>query len=218
MKTAPLTPENHVAVAAEAAEILRRGGVVIVPTDTVYGLAVDATNVGAVKKVFAIKKRAHLKALPVFVADIVAAAHAAVIPTRAIGLVKELWPGQTTVVFRKRALIPDVVSGGGKTVGLRIPDYPFLNLLLERYPHPLTATSANLSGMEPADSADEVRKMFTAALYIPDLLVDAGRLPASPPSTVLDFTDPERPRILRMGAISKEKLDQLLTQWQHYRG
>ncbi len=214
MNTLPLTPETRAAVAAEVIEILRRGGVAIVPTDTVYGLAADATNVGAVKKVFAIKKRAHLKALPVFVADIVAASHAALIPTKVIGLLKELWPGQTTVVFRKRELIPDVVSGGGKTVGLRVPDYPFLNLLLERYPHPLTATSANLSGMESADSADEVRKVFKSALYIPDLVVDAGALPSSPASTVLDLTDPENPRILRMGAITKEKLDEILTQWK----
>lgn len=214
MNTVPLTPEAHEAVVRQATELLRRGGVLIVPTDTVYGLAADATNIGAVKKVFAIKERSRLKALPVFVADIVAASHAAVFPTKAISLLKELWPGQTTVVFRKREAIPDVVTGGGRTMGLRVPDYLFLNRLLERYPHPLTATSANLSGLEPADSAAAVRQMFRQAKYIPDLLVDAGTLPPSPPSTVLDLTDPEHPRILRMGAITKEQLDTILSQWR----
>lgn len=213
METIRLTDKNIDAVIERVGDVLGRGGVVILPTDTVYGLAADVTNSGAIKKVFAIKRRSALKAFPLFVADIIAASHAAVIPVKVIAFLKNIWPGQTTVVFKKREAIPNAVTGGSKTVGLRVPDYLFLNRLLERYPHPLTATSANLSGLEPADSIGAMKTMFKDATYVPDLWIDVGVLAPSPPSTVIDLTDPEKPKILRMGAVTKEKLDEMLSQW-----
>lgn len=210
MEVVHLTERNHATVVEKAASLLRRGGVVAVPTDTVYGLAADVLRDVAVRKVFRIKERSHTKALPVFVRDIEMAKAYAYIDMKVEQLLGELWPGQTTVVLEKRSAMPDFVTGGMKSVGLRVPDHPFLTALLAAYPNPLTATSANLSGSEPASSGVDVQNTFRRHIPAPDLLVDGGTLPASPSSTVLDLTDPRNPKILRMGAITKEKLDEFL--------
>lgn len=212
-----LTERNQEAVVERVSSLLRRGGVVAVPTDTVYGLVADVLQEAAVRKVFRIKKRSHLKALPVFVRDVAAARKYAYASARLERLLGELWPGQTTVVLKKKDAMPGLVTGGAKTVGLRLPDHPFLLALLAIYPNPLTATSANLSGSEPASSALEVQNAFRRHIPAPDLLVDGGMLPPSPPSTVLDLTNPQNPKILRMGTITKEKLDEFLKQWRKTR-
>lgn len=213
MDTIRLDDANRFAVAERAASILARGGVVATPTDTLYGLLADALRDGAVRKVLRMKVRSRLKALPVFVRDFAQARECAYVDRRVDRLLAELWPGQTTVVLRKRSAVPDVVTGGLDTVGLRVPDYPFLAVLLEMVAHPLTATSANLSGAEPAASAEEVIRTFRHRVPRPDLVVDGGALAPSPPSTVLDLTNPNNPHILRLGAITKEELDEVLTQW-----
>lgn len=214
MDTLRLTEHNHREAAEAVAELLARGGVVAVPTDTVYGLIADVLLPVAVRKIFRIKARAHAKALPVFVRDIPMARQYASIDGKLWRVLEELWPGRTTAVLRKRLAMPDLVTGGARTVGLRIPAHPFLEQLLALYPHPLVGTSANLSGSEPAQSADEVRRTFRGNVPQPDLLVDGGVLPPSPPSTVWDLTRLENPKILRMGAITKEELDALLAQWK----
>lgn len=209
-----LTENNEEAVVKHVVSLLKRGGVVAAPTDTVYGLIADALREAAVKKVFRIKARSHAKALPVFVRDVEMAKHYAYVERELMGLLEELWPGQTTVVLRKRERLPDFVTGGAKTVGLRIPDYPFVSAVLARFPNPLIGTSANLSGSEPAQSATEIQSTFAKHVPRPELIIDGGRLPLSPASTVLDLTNPKNPKILRMGAITKEKLDEFLRHWQ----
>ena len=208
-----LGAKNQEAVVDRVASLLKRGGVIAAPTDTVYGLLADVTRPDAVAKVFRIKARSHTKALPVFVRDVVQARHYAFVERELIKLLEGMWPGQTTVVLRKKQAMPDAVTGGMKTVGLRVPDHHFMSLLLGRYPHPLTATSANLSGSEPTSSAADIQKIFRQHVPAPDLLVDGGILPPSPPSTVIDLTRSDNPRILRMGAITKEKLGEILSQW-----
>ncbi len=210
MDVVHLTERNQNAVLEKVASLLKRGGVVAVPTDTVYGLMADVLRPAAVRKVFRIKARSHAKALPVFVRDIAMARRYAFVEQRLIPLLDELWPGQTTVVLSKREAMSDLVTGGAKTVGLRVPDYPFLAALLAVFPNPLTATSANLSGSEPAHSGVAVENTFRRHIPRPDLVVDAGALPPSRSSTVLDLTHPENPRILRMGAITKTELDKYL--------
>lgn len=209
-----LTERNFEHAVERVASLLKRGGVVAAPTDTLYGLLAGALYPAAVRKVFRIKARSHTRALPVFVRDIAMAKRYAYVERALEPLLAELWPGQTTVVLRKREALPDLVTGGGRTVGLRVPDHPFLTGLLARCPHPLTGTSANLSGSEPAHSGVAVQNTFRRHIPRPDLLVDAGELGPSPPSTVLDLTRPENPKILRMGAITKEKLDEFLREWQ----
>lgn len=207
-----LTERNRSAVVEKVVSLLKRGGVVAVPTDTVYGLIADTLRPDAVRKVFRIKARSHAKALPVFVRDVAEARQYVFLERGLAPLLDSMWPGQTTVVLRKKPVMPDLVTGGSRTVGLRVPDHPFLKVLLECYPHPLTATSANLSGSEPASSAVDIQKIFRNHIPRPDLLIDAGKLPPSPSSTVLDMTNPKNPRILRMGAITKEQLDAILNQ------
>mgnify|MGYP001611966827 FL=1 len=210
MEVIHLIERNQEAVVAKASSLLQRGGVVAVPTDTVYGLVADVLQATAVRKIFRIKKRSHLKAMPVFVRDTAMASAYAYFDPQVGKLLEEVWPGRTTVVLRKKESMPDLVTGGERTVGMRIPGHPFLAALLAAYPNPLTGTSANLSGSEPAASGVDVQLVFQRHIPRPDLLVDGGMLPASSASTVLDITNPSNPRILRMGAITKEKLDEYL--------
>lgn len=213
MEVVHLTERNQDAVIRRVVSLIERGGVVAVPTDTVYGLAADALRPDSVAKVFRIKRRAHAKALPVFVRNVAMAKEYASVSDSVSRLLGELWPGQTTVVLQKRDRIPDLVTGGERTVGMRMPDHPFMTLLLAACPYPLIATSANLSGSEPASSAVEVQQTFRRHIPRPDLVVDGGSLRPSPSSTVFDLTNPANPKILRMGAITKQELDQYLSSW-----
>lgn len=203
-----LTKNNEDAVVKHVVSLIRRGGVVAAPTDTVYGLICDSLRESAVKKVFRIKVRSHHKALPVFVRDAEMAKHYAYVERELVELLGELWPGQTTVVLRKREAMPNWVTGEMKTVAMRVPDHPFIRKVLDQFPNPLIGTSANLSGSEPAQSAAEIQNTFARHIPRPELIIDGGRLPPSPPSTILDLTNPKNPKILRMGAITKGKLDE----------
>lgn len=209
-----LTDRNHDAVVEKTASLLKRGGVAALPTDTVYGLVADVLREAAVRKVFRIKARSHAKALPVFVRDIAQAKIYAYIDTKLARLLDEIWPGPTTVVLHKKIALPDFVTGEDKTVGLRIPNDRFILDVLKAFPNPLTGTSANISGTEAARSATEVQNTFKDAIPRPDVIVDGSDLPESPPSTVLDLTNPKNPKILRMGATTPEKLMELLAHWE----
>ncbi len=209
-----LTANNQDAVIQRVVSLIKRGGVVVLPTDTVYGLVGDCLRDAAVKKIFRIKARSHQKALPVFIRDFEMARHYAYIDAKLKSLVEEMWPGPTTLVFKKKETMPDLVTGAMKTVALRIPEYELVNQIAAGVGQPLVGTSANLSGNEPAQSAAEVQNTFIHHVPRPDAIVDGGRLPPSPPSTILDMTDPKNPKILRMGAITKEKLDEYLKMWK----
>lgn len=172
-------------VADRVVKELEEGKVVVFPTDTVYGLLADATNKQAVDKVLQIKGRKR-KPLPVFVRDIVMAGEFAVIESRDEELLQEYWPGKVTAVFNSKGALP-VNTGTLGTIGLRIPDYPLLNLVLEKVGVPIIGTSANLSGNSPILSGKEVIAEFAGRTYTPDVLYDAGDLPFSLPSSVVDF-------------------------------
>ena len=214
MEVIHLSEQNHEATAKRVAWLLKCGGVAAVPTDTVYGLLADTLRFSSVEKVWRMKERSRTKAMPVFVRDFEMARQYAVVDEPAERILENLWPGPTTVVLRKKRAMPDVVTAGAKTIGLRIPDHPFLRRVLELFSNPVLGTSANISGNEPAQSAEEVLSTFRRHVPRPDLVIDSGVLPPSPPSTVLDLTNPSSPQILRLGAITKEKLGQWLSQWQ----
>lgn len=209
-----LTERNFEHAVGRVDSLLKRGGVIAVPTDTVYGLIADIHRDDAVRKVFRIKARSHTKALPVFVRDIEMAKKYAFVEHELESQLGGLWPGPTTVVLEKRDVMPDLVTGGAKTVGLRVPDHPFIHALLGQHPNPVTGTSANLSGSEPAQSGLDIQKTFQKHVPRPDMLIDVGILPPSPSSTVLDMTHPKNPKILRMGATSREELVKLLGHWE----
>jgi L-threonylcarbamoyladenylate synthase len=168
----------------EVVGVLENGEVVAAPTDTVYGLLADATNEEVVEKVFQIKGREKGKALPVFVRDIEMAKELAEISAEQEKFLKENWPGKVTAVLESKHVLPKALELNGK-VALRIPDYELINELLDR---PLTGTSANVSGQPPCSSAQAVIKQFEERDYQPDLVLDAGELPKSNPSKVVDIT------------------------------
>jgi L-threonylcarbamoyladenylate synthase len=217
MNVLHLTDRNVSAIVDEVVRHLKRGAVLAIPTDTVYGLACDAMNEGAVKKLFAIKGRSMSSGLPVFVKDIAEAKRAAIFDERVESFLDEVWPGPMSVVLRKRSRIPDIITGGLSTVALRIPDHPFVLKLLEVYPHPITGTSANVSGHDALSTATDVQRDFNGRTKQPDVLVDGGELPPSRPSTIIDLTNPKNPRPLRMGAVSREELDEFIRMWDRKR-
>ena len=185
--------------------VVNRGGSIVYPTDTVYGLGVNALRADAVERLFKIKKRPVNKPVPVLVNNIEMAKKLAFIDGKIEKILEAVWPGPITVVLEKRGLVPEILTAGQRKVGLRIADCWLSQSLLNSLAGPLTATSANFSGGPPLTSSKEVIKIFEKAYPRPDLIIDAGQLPVSPPSTVLDLTGPQ-PKILRVGPVNKEEL------------
>jgi L-threonylcarbamoyladenylate synthase len=193
-------------------EILRGGGVVALATDTFYCLAACATNESAVRRVFAIKGRPATTPVPLLLAEtsdaMKYASELSESQHRAVAaLGRRFWPGALSLVLRRSPVIPPVVSAGGDTVALRVPDAPVLREIVRRLGAPLTGTSANVSGSDPATRAAEVRAAFGQAV---DAILDGGETPGGSPSTILDLTTPA-PRILRAGAISEAEITEVLS-------
>jgi len=185
--------------------VIQRGGSIVYPTDTVYGLGVNALQVYSVERLFKIKKRPKTKPVPVMVRDIEMTKKLAFIDRKTEKILKAVWPGPVTIVLNKRQIVPDILTAGRRTVGLRIPDCPFTQVLMENLEEPITVTSANFSGQQPLTSSAEVIKTFEKAYPRPDLIIDAGDLSENSPSTVLDLTSPQ-PKILRVGPVNKKQL------------
>lgn len=189
--------------------ILQEGGVVVFPTDTLYGVGANALDVRSVKKVFSVKDRPASKPLPVIARNMRWMEELVHIKPAQYRILEKVWPGKVTVVLPKKDIIPDSVTAGSKTVGVRIPDYPFVDALLEKFGYPITATSANLSGDESTGNIDQVIRSFSDRSIRPDLVIDVGVLPQSDPSTILDLTS-DRPKILRIGAAKPDQILKLL--------
>jgi L-threonylcarbamoyladenylate synthase len=190
-------------VVAAAAEIIRAGGVVVIPTRHLYGLAVDALNAEALARVYTIKGRPAAKPLLILVKsrdDLPALVNA--ISDDARRLMDRFWPGRLTLVFEACDLFPSVLTGGTGKVGIRLPAHPVCRSLLEKLPHPITATSANLSGQKGCHRIGAMAPELQAAV---DLILDAGSLPPGPGSTVVDVTR-SPPRVLRAGVIGADRI------------
>lgn len=193
----------------KTAEVIKKGGVVVFPADTVYGLAADATNEKAVKKLFQIKKRDAGKPISIIAKDINTARIYAAISKKVEKVINKLLPGPYTIVLRTKEKLPEILTAGTDTVGLRIPKCIFTELLAEKLNTPYTATSANISGRPATGDIGEIKKVFSVGEFLPDLIIDAGDLPASEESTIIDLTTEEL-KILRIGAVKKEKLFEVL--------
>ena len=184
-----------------AADVLRWGGLVVFPTETVYGIACDAKNIAAVERVFEIKHRERGKALPIQVASpTLLSTVARDISSEALALAEKYMPGPVTLVLRKNPDIPDIVTGGMDTVGVRVPDHPAALALLEAFGGPIVATSANLSGENPATNAVDAMKALGTKV---DFYLDGGECPGGVPSTVADCTKTPF-AVLRQGALKIE--------------
>jgi L-threonylcarbamoyladenylate synthase len=181
-----------------AAASLRRGGVVAIPTDTLYGLAADPFNAAAVARVFAIKGRGVESAVPLVAADTAQVrAWVGELPAVAARLADHFWPGPLTLVMRASHTLAAGVMGDGETVGVRVPRHAVTRALCAAFARPLTATSANRSGASATDDPDEVAITFGDSL---DVLLDAGKTPGGPASTIVDVTGAE-PQLIRSGAV-----------------
>jgi L-threonylcarbamoyladenylate synthase len=192
---------------ARVVEILRRGGLVAFPTETVYGLGADATNPRAVQRIFETKGRPSTNPLICHVADeTIARRHARDWPLAASRLAQQFWPGPLTVVLPKTNAIVASVTAGLDTVALRVPDHPLTLELLRAFDGPLAGPSANLSAHVSPTRAQHVRDEFGRSI---DLILDGGPCSVGIESTVLDLSvDP--PAILRPGAVSREQIEQII--------
>lgn len=197
------TPELFQQAVRRAVELLRAGEVVALPTETVYGLAANALDEKAVAKIFQIKGRPAHNPIIVHVASNEMAKHCVKIwPELAGSFSKSFWPGPLTLVLPRAEQIPEIVTAGGATVGIRWPSHPFMQAVIRECGFPLAAPSANLSNQISPTNAEHVRAQLGAKI---PLIVDGGQSQVGIESTVLDLTV-SPPRILRPGMIHTESL------------
>lgn len=196
---------SHPDVFNQAATIIQAGGVVAFPTDTVYGIGVSAFNRKAIEKIYDVKGRSHLKAIPILVGDVEDLNQITPPLTPAIQqIINNFWPGALTLVLSLLPGLPGNLSPT-PTVGLRLPDHDLVRRLL-RETGPLAATSANLSSEPSALTADEVLQQLEGRI---DLVLDGGSSPGGQASTVLDCSGEEL-RILRAGPISLDIIQHVI--------
>lgn len=194
-----LTIDNTDESAHRAAEVLRSGGVVLYPTDTLYGLGADALSDEAVAKIFSIKGRDEGKPVHAIVNDLSMVKAFAHVDTTLSTLVGELPQGQVTYVVKKSTSCTTGICKSVDTFGFRIPDNEFCLLMLQEFGGPITATSANKAGALPQHSVDSILSQLGDVSI--DLVIDAGTLPDRAPSSVVDVSHTE-PVILREGAVA----------------
>lgn len=198
-------PSDTRQAVARGISILKRGGIVAFPTDTVYGLGACADIGRAVERVYHVKGRPLDMALPLLLADISQISEVAHnVPQIAWSLARRFMPGALTLVLPKSSSISGIVAAGGETVAVRVPNHPIPLALVGGVGAPVIGTSANLSGKPSALTADEVYSQFGDDI---DSIIDGGRCPGGEESTIVDVTG-ETPVILRAGAISREELEQ----------
>ena len=200
-KQPPVEKQIKVAIA-----ILKKGGIVAFPTDTVYGLGADPLNEQAVDKIYKVKRRPHNLPFPLLLAeksDLLKVA--SVVPEIAWQLAERFLPGGLTLVLRKNPWVPVTVTAGGDTVAVRIPDHPVPLALIRGLGSPIVGTSANLSGKPSPVTAEEVREQLGDEV---DLIIDGGRCPGGTESTVLDVSG-KVPALIREGAIPRAEIAKL---------
>ena len=192
-----------------AAEILRSGGLVVFPTETVYGLGADAKNPAAVARIFAAKGRPADHPLIVHMAR---RDHLSQwsrdIPPAAFVLARRYWPGPLTLILHRACRVPDRVTGGQDTVGLRVPDHPLALMLLEAFSGGIAAPSANRFGQVSPTTVAHVREELGDAM---DFILDGGPCRVGIESTILDLSG-HQPRLLRPGAITLAEIEAVLEQ------
>ncbi len=189
-----------------AVKILRSGDVVVFPTETVYGLGADAFNPLAVAKIFEVKKRPHFDPLIVHIGEkdwiFRIAEH---VPSSIAALIDRFWPGPLTVIVRKRSIVPDIVTAGLPTVGIRMPSHPVALSLIRTFGQPIAAPSANpFSYMSPT-KAEHVARMFPEGL---PLILDGGGAEFGIESTIVSVGN-DALRVHRHGAVSTEEISRV---------
>lgn len=211
METLITTKRYTIEQAQEAATMLWKGGLVAIPTETVYGLAASARDGVAVQKIFDIKDRDYEKPISVLVSGMdMVEQYCQNIPPAAYKLAEKYWPGPLTMILEDKGVVPLMVTAETDTLGVRCPDHPLTLSILEKADFPLAATSANPAGGEPAKTAQEVFQYFDQKI---EAVVDGGPCAVGVASTVLDLTG-EEPKILREGGIPAQELLDFLKEQQ----
>jgi L-threonylcarbamoyladenylate synthase len=203
------TPERFDAAVARAAQLLRQGKLVALPTETVYGLAANALDAAAVARIFKVKGRPPHNPIIVHVAGLEMARRCVTQwPPAAAKLAKAFWPGPLTLVLPRAGEIPEAVAAGGPTVGIRWPSHPLIEAVIRACGFPLAAPSANLASKLSATTIGHVRKDFEGKI---PLIVDGGQPQVGIESSVLDLVS-SPPRLLRPGMVHVESLVAVLHQ------
>jgi L-threonylcarbamoyladenylate synthase len=203
-KTSLLTINRPESI-SQAAAVIKAGGVIAFPTDTVYGLGASAFQEAAVERIYEIKERSREKAIPILIGNPEDLSLISAAPDqRVTQIINQFWPGALTLILPISPDLPGNLSAAA-TIGVRIPDHDLTRELL-RATGPIAATSANLSGQESALTAQDVFQSLGGKI---DLILDGGRSPGGEASTVLDLTSPN-PDILREGPISLEEIERFL--------
>jgi len=205
-KINPEEPEPQ--IIAEAAAVIKKGGVVVFPTRCLYGLGADAMNPDAVERIFEIKKRPDNNPIPVLI-DSREQLEVLVkkIPPAAAALMDAFWPGRMTLVFKARNSLPARLTAGTGKIGVRLAGHPAAAEIVRHVKGPVTGTSANLSGRPGCIRLPDLDVQIAGQV---DMVLDAGRLQGGVGSTVVDVTE-EPPRILREGAVTANQILEALT-------
>lgn len=200
MKEIKLDKSNRIQVLQEALQVLAEGGVIVYPTETSYGLGCDFYNKEAINKIYKIKERDKGKPLPVIVPDIIAASYLINFDEASRRLALSYWPGPLTLVLpfkycKWQGHCDDYLA-------LRVSSHPFAGELASNFGKPIVSTSANLHNQKNIYTAKEIKDTFKDIKLQPDLFINAGTLPETPPSTIIKFNG--EPEILRQGSIKIE--------------
>jgi L-threonylcarbamoyladenylate synthase len=201
------TAAHFESAAAESARVLVEGRLVALPTETVYGLAANALNAAAVETIYEVKGRPAHNPIIVHVSSIGMARRCVLEwPANAEKLARHFWPGPLTLVLPRSPLIPNIVTAGGETVGIRFPLHPFIRHVIELCDFALAAPSANRANQLSPTTAEHVRQSLSGKI---PLIIDAGPASVGIESTVLDLTD-RSPTVLRPGMISAKQISAVL--------
>ncbi len=186
------------------AEVLRAGGIMAFPTDTVYGLGANCFALSAIQKIYSLKEREPSKPLPILISRrSMVQSLADEVPSLFWVLTENFWPGPLTLVLKASSELPKELIGPGESVGIRLPDIGWLQRLINNVGFPITATSANISGENEIDDPDRIKDIFFRKV---DLIVDGGKTRVILPSTVVDLSSPT-PKILREGAVHSSDIE-----------
>ena len=192
----------------KAADSILSGGVVAIPTESFYGLAVNATNTRAIQRLLDVKQRGRNQPILILIPSVEQLdQYVVLIPEIARPLMDEFWPGGLTLIFEAKSNLPQELTAGTGKIGIRLSSHPVATALAQAVGSPITATSANISGQPASSSAKEVFKHLGQKV---DLILDGGETAGSKGSTVLDVTmDP--PVVVREGMVSWEKIEACLS-------
>ena len=196
----------------KAVEILEKGGIIVYPTETAYGLGCDSFNIQAIKKIFEIKTRPSDQPLSVIVDSLEMIEKIAFMQENAKLLIEKFYPGPLVIALKKKSLIPDVLNKN--RIAFRISNNEFVQNIVRKLGKPIVSTSANQTGYKSPYSIDAVLETITEKDV--DLIFDAGLLEKNKPSTIIDFVMQSPPQIIREGAISAKEIFQTLKIKEEY--